>query len=81
MGQQTNVGIWTLSLFEKILKIMQVKNASMDMTYFFSSPIICHFRFCYDNFRNKDSMHASNIAHNIERKVTFVARRLQKVTF
>jgi hypothetical protein len=26
-------------------------------------------------------MHASNIAHNIERKVTFVARRLQKVTF
>jgi hypothetical protein len=39
MGQQMNVGIWTLSLFEKILKIMQVKNASMDMTFVFSSPI------------------------------------------
>ncbi len=39
MGQQTNVGIWTLSLLEKILKIMQVKNASMDMTCFFDSPI------------------------------------------
>jgi len=34
-----NVGIWTLSLFEKILKIMRVKNASMDMTCFLSSPI------------------------------------------
>jgi hypothetical protein len=39
MGQQTNVGIWTLSLFEKILKIMQVKNASMDMTCFFGLSI------------------------------------------
>ncbi len=39
MGQQTNVGIWTLSLFEKILKIMRVKNSLMDMTCFLSSPI------------------------------------------
>jgi hypothetical protein len=39
MGQQTIVGIWTLSLFEKIMKIMQVKNASMDMTCLFNTPI------------------------------------------
>jgi hypothetical protein len=39
MGQQTNVDIWTLSSFEKILKIMQVKNASMDKTCFFGLPI------------------------------------------